>query len=155
MDQDGRIDKSQSWRKYLSLQNLRVEPFILLYMIGYSLSAMAVSQLVQDKLCRVDYDQTAAFCISINSANFDHGAESIKSEIITSGAYITLYRTLLSTLPCIVWVVFLGPWSDNYVHGRKFIMVAGATAAAIESFILIITAADFHASMFAIRSYAF
>lgn len=153
MDPDGaRVDangeQQQSWRKYLSVQQLRVEPFILLYMFGYSLSAMAVSQLVQDKLCRVDYDQTAAFCISINSANFDHGAESIKSNIITSGAYITLYRTLLSTLPCIVWAVFLGPWSDTYVHGRKFIMIAGASAAALESFILIINAADFNASRF-------
>ncbi|KAH9399508.1 hypothetical protein TYRP_017920 [Tyrophagus putrescentiae] len=153
MDPDGaRVDangeQQQSWRKYLSVQQLRVEPFILLYMFGYSLSAMAVSQLVQDKLCRVDYDQTAAFCISINSANFDHGAESIKSNIITSGAYITLYRTLLSTLPCIVWAVFLGPWSDTYVHGRKFIMIAGASAAALESFILIINAADFNASAY-------
>ncbi|KAI2808193.1 hypothetical protein BLOT_006135 [Blomia tropicalis] len=142
------LDNNYSWRKYLSVQQLRVEPFILLYMFAYSLSAMAVSQLVQDKLCRVDYDQSAAFCISINSADFDHGAETIKSDIITDGAYITLYRTLLSTLPCIIWAIFLGPWSDTYVHGRKLIMIGGASAAALESFILIINAADFHASAY-------
>lgn len=107
---------------------------------------MAVSQLVQDKLCRVDYDQSSMFCISINSADFDHGGETIKSNIITDGAYITLYRTLLSTLPCIVWALFLGPWSDTYVHGRKLIMIAGASAAAIESLILIINASVFNAS---------
>ena len=146
MDQNSESENSRSWRKYLSIQQLRVEPFILLYMFGYSLSALAVSQLVQDKLCRVNYDQSAAFCISINTPDFDHGAETIKSNILTEGAYITLYRTLLSTLPCIIWAVFLGPWSDTYVHGRKVIMIAGASAAALESFILIITAADFHAS---------
>ena len=54
--------KELSWRHYVNIRQLRVEPFVLLYMIGYSLSAMAVSQLVQDKLCRVDYDQSSIFC---------------------------------------------------------------------------------------------
>ena len=148
MDLNTEQESTLPWRQYFSIQRLCVEPFILLYMIGYSLSAMAVSQLVQDKLCRVDYKQSAAFCISINNADFDHGAETIKSKIITDSTYITLYRTVISTVPCIVWAVFLGPWSDTYVHGRKLIMIAGATAAAIESFILILNAADFHSSLY-------
>src|SRR6218665_3702522 len=127
-----------TWRQYFDIQQFRVEPFMLLYMFGYSLSGMAVSQLIQDKLCRIDYDQSTTFCISINSKDFDHGAEKIKSNILAETAYITLYRTLLSTLPCMIWAVFLGPWSDTYVHGRKLIMIAGAIAAALESFILII-----------------
>lgn len=140
--------KKLSWHHYVNIRQLRVEPFILLYMIGYSLSAMAVSQLVQDKLCRVDYDQSSIFCISINSADFDHGGETIKSNIIKDATYITLYRTLLSTLPCIIWALFLGPWSDNYVNGRKYIMIVGAIAAALESIILIINASLFDLSMF-------
>lgn len=135
-----------TWRQYFDIQQFRVEPFMLLYMFGYSLSGMAVTQLIQDKLCRVDYDQSTQFCISINSQDFDHGAERIKSSILADAAYITLYRTLLSTLPCMIWAVFLGPWSDTYVHGRKLIMIAGAIAAALESFILIINAMDFHSS---------
>ncbi|KAH7643058.1 hypothetical protein HUG17_9749 [Dermatophagoides farinae] len=138
--------KELSWRHYVNIRQLRVEPFVLLYMIGYSLSAMAVSQLVQDKLCRVDYDQSSIFCISINSADFDHGGETIKSDIIKDATYITLYRTLLSTLPCIIWALFLGPWSDNYVNGRKYIMIVGAIAAALESVILIINASLFDLS---------
>ncbi|XP_075679586.1 putative peptidoglycan muropeptide transporter SLC46 [Dermatophagoides pteronyssinus] len=138
--------KKLSWHHYVNIRQLRVEPFILLYMIGFSLSAMAVSQLVQDKLCRVDYDQSSIFCISINSADFDHGGETIKSNIIKDATYITLYRTLLSTLPCIIWALFLGPWSDNYVNGRKYIMIVGAIAAALESIILIINASLFDLS---------
>lgn len=138
----------EPWSNLLVIKQLVVEPFILLYMIGYSLSGMAVFQLVQDKLCRVDYDQTSKFCISINSENFDHGGEGIKSSIISSGAYITLYRTLLATLPCMIWVVFLGPWSDTYVSGRKLIMLAGGIAASIESIVLIIFASMFHSCKF-------
>lgn len=128
------------------LSTLRVEPFLFLYMCGYSLSAMAVSQLVQDKLCRVNYEQPPSFCLSINSADFDHAAETIKSNIIKDSTYITLYRTILSTLPCMIWVLFLGPWTDNYINGRKYIMIVGAIASALESLILLINSWNFFSS---------
>lgn len=143
------------WRDYIDIRKLRVEPFILFYMIGYSLAGSAVSQLVQDKLCRVDYGQTAYFCVSINSRDFDHDGESIKSSIITKASYITLYRTLISTLPCILWVLFLGPWSDKYVHGRKVIMIAGASAAALEALTLTANAWAFNVSKFRFHLFCF
>lgn len=138
--------KELSWRKYVNIRQLKIEPFVLLYMIGFSLSSMAVSQLVQDKLCRVDYDQSSVFCISINSIDFDHGAETIKSDILKDSTYITLYRTLLQTLPCVIWALFLGPWTDKFPKGRKYIMIFGAFTAILESIILIINASFFKLS---------
>ncbi|KPM07658.1 hypothetical protein QR98_0061570 [Sarcoptes scabiei] len=138
--------KELSWRKYVNIRQLKIEPFVLLYMIGFSLSSMAVSQLVQDKLCRVDYDQSSVFCISINSIYFDHGAETIKSDILKDSTYITLYRTLLQTLPCVIWALFLGPWTDKFPKGRKYIMIFGAFTAILESIILIINASFFKLS---------
>lgn len=148
MDTNGESFGRRICRNLQLVKHLYVEPFLLLYMFGYALSSMAVSQLVQDKLCRVDYDQTPQFCISINSQDFDHGGEGIKSQIITKSNYITLYRTLLSTLPCIIWVIFLGPWSDTYVNGRKYILIAGGLAAALESLILVVNASVFYASKY-------
>ncbi|XP_054159983.1 solute carrier family 46 member 3-like [Oppia nitens] len=132
------------------IRELKVEPFLFLYMFSYSLSSMAVSQLVQDKLCRLRYEQQPQYCVEINSPEYDHSADEIKSAILTDSGFIVLYRMIISTIPCAIWSLFIGSWSDKYIHGRKLIMVFGAFGAVIESIALIINAAVFTSDVYLI-----
>ncbi len=129
------------------IRSLKVEPFLFLYMFSYSLSSISISQLIQDKLCRFKYSQNSQYCIDINSQYIDHNNDHIKSQILTDLSYISFYRTMLTTIPCVIWSLFIGSWSDNYIHGRKILMCFGCIGAVIESIALIINAADFSAGI--------
>ena len=133
------------WREVA--KELKVEPFLCLYMFSYSLSSIAISQLIQDKLCRFTYEQSAKYCLEINSQEFDHSSDRIKSRILTDSSYISLYRMIISTIPCVIWSLFIGSWSDKHIHGRKIIMIFGTFGAFLEAVALIINAAAFSAGM--------
>ncbi|CAG2119622.1 unnamed protein product [Medioppia subpectinata] len=129
-------------------KELKVEPFLFLYMFSFSLSSLSISQLIQDKLCRFTYDMSPQYCIEINSPEFDHSADPIKSQILTDSGYLTLYRMIISTIPCTVWSLFIGSWSDKYIHGRKIIMLFGCIGAILESMALIINAVAFDTDVY-------
>ena len=138
---------SNSWRWTQLIKELKVEPFLCLYMFSYSLSSIAISQLIQDKLCRFTYSQSAQYCLEINSQEFDHSADRTKSQILTDSSYLSLYRMIITTIPCAIWSLFIGSWSDKYIHGRKLIMIFGTIGAFLESISLIINAAVFSAGI--------
>lgn len=138
---------SNGYRWQELVRELKVEPFLCLYMFSYSLSSISISQLIQDKLCRFTYGQTAQYCLEINSQEFDHSADHTKSAILTDSSYISLYRMIISTIPCVIWSLFIGSWSDKHIHGRKLIMIFGTIGAFLESIALIINAAAFRAGL--------
>jgi len=133
-----------NWRL---IRELKVEPFLFLYMFSYSLSSMSISQLIQDKLCRFKYSQNSEYCTEINSQSTDHSNDPIKSQILTDLGYISFYKMMLTTIPCVIWSLFIGSWSDNYIHGRKILMCFGCIGAVFESIALIINAANFSAGI--------
>lgn len=132
------------------IRELKVEPFLCLYMFSYSLSSISISQLIQDKLCRLTYGQSSEYCLEINSQEFDHSSDHIKSAILTDSSYISLYRMIITTIPCVIWSLFIGSWSDKYIDGRKLIMCFGTIGAFLESMALIINAAVFKADVYLI-----
>ena len=133
---------SSKWTSLLS--QLKVEPFIFIYMFTYSLSSVPITQLAQDKLCRFEYHKNSYYCVNINSQqNYN---DPIKSRILADVSYFYLYRTMVSTFPCVIWSLFIGSWSDKYIHGRKVLMCAGAIGAILETIILMINAYSFESS---------
>jgi hypothetical protein len=129
------------------IRQLKVEPFLFFYMFSYSLSSISISQLTQDKLCRFKYQKDAEYCLKINSEDSKHEDEYTKSLILTDVSYLSLYRMMLTTIPCVIWSLFIGSWSDNYIHGRKILMCCGCIGAVLESILLIINAANFSAGI--------
>ncbi|CAG2119412.1 unnamed protein product, partial [Medioppia subpectinata] len=49
-----------------------------------------------------------------------------KDKILADVAHFDIYRQAISTLPGFVLVLFIGSWTDSYVHGRKMILLMGA-----------------------------
>jgi hypothetical protein len=52
----------------------------------------------------------------------------------------------LTTVPALIWALFIGAWIDRYVKGRKMLIVLHATAAIVENLITIYLSINFNTS---------
>src|SRR5438105_2614837 len=102
---------------------LSFEPLIFLFALSVSFNKVSFIQLVQDKLCVGDFNQSRYYCIHMNDGNLTIEQEAIKSKILVRSSQFTMYNSIISTLPRILWSISIGSWLDKYVHGRK-VMIA-------------------------------
>jgi len=110
--EEGRRPWVQRARHVMSL--LSLEPIVFLQTFTWGLSSVISQNLVIEKVCR-DLGFSVAVCKDINN----HDAENSAVEARTSE--INMYMSILSSIPCMVVALFIGPWSDR--NGRKPVMV--------------------------------
>lgn len=131
-------------RKSLAIvSTIRIEPFIFLYMMCGSISVVTRSQLIQDKICMNNYNKSREFCIEINQNSNEEDQDTI-GKILGDVSETSIPFTILSTLPCIIYVLFVGPWIDNYAPGRKIILLLGASAYIGQFLVLWLNSYMFH-----------
>lgn len=151
------------FRKLLAfLATLKVEPFIFLYICGLALNGISSTQLIQDKICMSRFgDGNKDFCtyLAMVDDNFNIGPQAgpeagaqpemgPKSLVLSQVTVFGLYRTLLSTVPTIVWSLFLGSWTDRHPNCRKFLILFGCFGAILESTFLLFNSIFFDASKY-------
>lgn len=126
MDRPRRRWTATAWHIFSSL---RIEPFAFLFVLSTALSDISTAQLVQDKICLHKYNQTQEFCIGISAiktgSNGEPLANNTKSLILADLAQFNIYITLIGSLPSFFYVLFIGSWTDNYIHGRKISLLLG------------------------------
>ena len=118
--------KSRLHKTISFIKLLRVEPYMFLSILSFMLIMTPLSQLKQDKICRLKYNRTVDECINLAKLNptTEDGSIDFKSAILSESAQLSNYYTMISTLPTFLWVLILGPWIDKYVKGRKIIVIA-------------------------------
>ena len=129
------------------IKNLKVEPYVLLYIFACDVYSVVSALLLQEKLCRNVYHRSKEFCIDLNEINPEDDPDNYKDQILAVSAQFNLYLTLISTLPTLMWCLFFGPWIDKYIHGSKVLMCATSLSGIIESTLLIVNAVYFDLSM--------
>ena len=65
------------------------------------------------------YSRDLGFSVAVCKDINNHDAENSAVEARTSE--INMYMSILSSIPCMVVALFIGPWSDR--NGRKPVMV--------------------------------
>ena len=65
------------------------------------------------------YSRDLGFSVTVCKDINNHDAENSAVEARTSE--INMYMSILSSIPCMVVALFIGPWSDR--NGRKPVMV--------------------------------
>lgn len=135
--------------KVLSLmRRFNAELYLFVYFFSTYLKYTPTTQLAQDKICKFKYNQSDEYCIQLSKVDLgsEKDSQHLKNLILTESAQFSLYATLVSTLPSLFLCLVLGSWCDNYIDGRKILMIVGSVGVAIETIITLFFAIQFNIS---------
>lgn len=91
-----------------ALRTYNVEPIVFFYMIGYNLSSVCFLKLIQDKVCRHEFQLDHDFCANIHIAQYAQSQDAIK--VFGRATYLNLISTVTTAFPTFASVMFVGPW---------------------------------------------
>ena len=129
------------------ISQLRVEPFIFLNVFATAASQITQSQLIQDKICVLEFNQTSDYCMNFNDLEMNSNESDIRSQILVRLTNLNLYTTLIYTFPVLIWSLFVGSWSDKYIHGRKILICFAAIGLILDMILLMLNAFFFNISL--------
>lgn len=69
---------------------LAAECLVFVKFCGYTVSAIAYSMLVQDKICLWQYNQTVAYCQHLDAVNLE--ATDVRDHILADSSKFATYR---------------------------------------------------------------
>ncbi|XP_076058484.1 putative peptidoglycan muropeptide transporter SLC46 [Oratosquilla oratoria] len=114
----------------LFLQNISVEPVLLLNAMGYTIKTIFATKMVLDKVCENSLEYPLSVCENLTA----HTEEHVRVQRIATG--IMMIKDLISSLPTIFFVLFLGAWSDR--NGRKIPILLPVIGNFLTAFVYII-----------------
>ncbi|CAG2105176.1 unnamed protein product [Medioppia subpectinata] len=124
-------NKIKIFFRFLSL--LRVEPFMIILAFSQYFRRTPLEVLIQDKLCRNRYNMSEEFCLQLPYMSDVETGHEIKTLILSDAVKYNMYHTWITMAPGIVWSIFLGPWIDKYINGRKAIFIIGSITQSLEA----------------------
>ncbi|CAG2167426.1 unnamed protein product [Oppiella nova] len=124
-------DRFKTFMRFISL--LRVEPFMIILAFSSYFRRTPLEVLIQDKLCRNRYNMSEEFCLELAYMSDVETGHEIKTQILSDAVKYNMYHTWITMAPGIMWSIFLGPWIDKYINGRKAIFIIGSITQALEA----------------------
>ncbi|XP_042907339.1 proton-coupled folate transporter-like [Parasteatoda tepidariorum] len=101
-----------------ALKSLTVEPFLFLSFFGYVVRLVSFQDLLMDRACRNTFSYPDEICDNIKL----HKVEQAKSMEVGNNLYTGVL--LLTSLPAVVVIIFIGPWSDKYTRRWPLIIAS-------------------------------
>jgi hypothetical protein len=145
-----RYIREQIWPLLLTL---KIEPYVFIFFLSTSISEITSTQLIQDKICLFKYNRSAIYCAQIDNEKSDSAEDSIKSEILSDLAQYVIYRTIIASLPSILLSLFIGSWTDKYIHGRKILLCLVSLGYAAQFALLLWNAIKFELGIYQTDNY--
>ncbi|CAG2106821.1 unnamed protein product [Medioppia subpectinata] len=108
-------------------------------MFVLTLKGVPGAQLVEDKLCLLNYNLNSSYCLWLPVMNETQDILGKKSAILAESTNYLLYATLILTIPSILTSVFIGAWTDRYQPAKKMLLIVGGLSGVLEALINIIT----------------
>ncbi len=131
--------------------NFRVEPYLLIVMLAYAMRSVTDMQLIQDKICKFNYNQTDDFCRKLSNISENENDSQqeldLESTILVLVSKFHMYYLGLSFLPSVFVCLFIGSWCDRYTYGRRIFLLVGAVGISMENIIKIYMSVRFDLGM--------
>jgi MFS-type transporter involved in bile tolerance (Atg22 family) len=140
-----RYIREQIWPLLLTL---KIEPYVFLFILSTQISEITSTQLIQDKICLFKYNRSAIYCAQINDEKPNSVGDNIKSKILSDLAQYIIYRTIIASLPSILLSLFIGSWTDKYIHGRKVLLCLVSLGYAVQFALLLWNAIEFELGIY-------
>ncbi|RWS07757.1 hypothetical protein B4U79_17285 [Dinothrombium tinctorium] len=126
---------------YKLLSLLKIEPFIFLFLLAASEKSVTVTQMYQDKLCIIDYGESASFCKYLNATS--ELEKQKKISLLAEASFFSPYQALISTIPSVIASLFIGAWIDKHFKAVKIVLLMAALCSSLETSILMLNAINF------------
>ena len=114
------------------VKKTRIEPLCFFYVFATYTRLLSYQQLVQDKLCRQEFNQTSEFCYILSSLN----DSNIKNDILAKASTFMLQRESIGLIPNILMSIYCGCWCDKFKNGMRYSLYAAFTGQIIEATLL-------------------
>ncbi|XP_053211378.1 uncharacterized protein LOC128395018 [Panonychus citri] len=125
-----------TWKEKLELiKLLRIDIYMMLFFISFSISGVSLNQLVEDKICLNELNLNQSICLNLEHTDADQ--EEAKNYVLSTAAVFKNYQTIISTVPGMFLSLFIGYWIDTYPSHLKYILAAPALGGTIGSLIVI------------------
>ncbi|XP_068219406.1 probable peptidoglycan muropeptide transporter SLC46 [Palaemon carinicauda] len=106
-----RSEKPGCCRRVLEgIKMITVEPILLLDIVSWSLQSSLTTNLLLEKVCN-ERNYTSEICANITAH------PDIQAQVQKQVTLINMYKDLITVIPSVFFVLFIGAWSDKY--GRK------------------------------------
>ena len=100
---------------------------------------LATPNLFLYKVCRLHFNMSADLCDTKNQTiqvASKHNHSWLIDDVQRYVSSLDIYIALINNVPSIIFILFLGPWSDK--HGRKPLMIAPVSGYILSILILIL-----------------
>ncbi|XP_018497613.1 proton-coupled folate transporter [Galendromus occidentalis] len=88
------------------IRNLKLEAFLLVYVMAFSMRLMITQDLLLTKTCLHHLNYSEQMC--------SHPTEEVKSETEKIANTVNLFTILVQLVPSALLSIFVGTWSDRY-----------------------------------------
>ena len=113
-----------------------LEPTVLLHSLAGAVRAIAILQIIQDKVCIQEFEQHESYCRVLSSEEDC----SLKDTILATVSKYTTLKELLVIVPGIITALFIGSWSDRFKNAKRYCLLSTSFARFLESFLLLFNA---------------
>ena len=127
------LEKIKLFFRFISLLKVEVLMFVLTFSFYFKRTPLEV--LIQDKLCRNDYNLSQEFCYRLPYLTKIDSDYEMKDKILSEAVKYKMYQSIINNLPTFLWPLFMGAWIDNYRAARKIILIIGAVTHCMEAVI--------------------
>lgn len=135
--------KYQKFNLWKFIKSMKIEPVAFCLSFVAMSRFLAMQQMIQDKLCIKQFNQTFDYCRSLS------GEENtvMKDDILAATSTYTFYYTTIMVIPGLFWCIFVGSWCDKYLGARKLFIILCAVSGFVEAIFLILNAYFFQIGM--------
>lgn len=109
---------------------ITIEPAVFLFTFAYGFYSIIAQNLLIDRVCTVNLNLTSEVCDHLD--HYKHDQMEVQKQV----TLIVLYTSILSSIPCMILTLLVGPWSDR--NGRKPLMIAPIIGCILSQVVLVL-----------------
>lgn len=122
------------------IKTIVIEPYIFLMSMTIGMSLLPLEQLQQDKICRIEFNQTLDYCLKMSESS----TSEVKLAILARSNNFGQFKTIIDAVPGMFWCLIAGSVADRYPKTRKPFMIATALSGLVRDSALLLNLFNFY-----------
>lgn len=102
--------------------------------ISFAITTIAMDQLVQDKICLLDYQQSIQECITLSESK----SNPFKLPVLADRNTFNFKYSLLDMIPATIWTLLIGSICDSFPRTKKYFLISTSGSIMIENTLVLI-----------------